>query len=237
MRETAAHSGPPRGRSAVNRGAVLLRLERFDEAKALLDIAVSTAREDGSRSSEMFALVTLARMYIRRGDFAGADQTFSELDDQHFVSAPDVIRANQNMAVEARIELELARGNLPAARVHADALLSSMEYPQKRDVPLLKILLPTLARLALAEGNPSRAQSYAVDALSIARTVARPDGHSADVGEALLLMCKAQHLAGRPITHSDIARAVSDLQTSLGPDHSLTREASALQESSLDRPF
>ncbi|MEA3176559.1 MAG: eukaryotic-like serine/threonine-protein kinase [Gammaproteobacteria bacterium] len=229
LRETAAHSGPPRGRSAVNRGAVLLRLEKFDEARAILDIAVSTAREDGSRASEMFALVTLARTYIRRGDFAGAEQTFSDLDAQHFASVPDVVSASQRMEAEARIELELARGNLTAARAHADALLSSIEYPQKRDVPLLKLLLPTLARLALAEGDPSRAQMYAGDALSIAQTVARPGGHSADVGEALLLLCKAGQLAGRSAARNDVARAFENLQASLGPEHSLTREARAFR--------
>jgi eukaryotic-like serine/threonine-protein kinase len=229
VRETAAHSGPPRGRSATNRGTLLLRLERFDEAKAVLDSAVSTAREDGNRSSEMFALVTMARLHIRRGDFAAAERTFSELDDQHFAVAPDVVRDSQRMVAAARIELELARGNISAARAQADALLSSIDYPQKRDVPLLKILLPTLARLALTEGDPARAQTYAADALGIARTVARPGGHSADVGEASLLLCKARLLAGRPVARSDIAQAVGDLQASLGPEHSLTREARALQ--------
>ena len=229
IRETAAHSGPPRGRSAVNRGAILLRLEKFDEAKAMLDTAVATAREDGSRSSEMFALETLARLYIRRGDFAGAEQTFSDLNDQHFASAPDVVRNNQRMIAAVRVDLELTRGNLSVARSQADALLSSIGYPQKRDIPLLKILLPTLARLALTEGDSARAQSYAMDALSIARTVARPGGHSADVGEALLLLCEARQLTGQPAPQNDIERAVDDLQVSLGPEHSLTREARALQ--------
>jgi tetratricopeptide (TPR) repeat protein len=229
VRETAAHSGPPRGRSAANRGALLLRLERFDEAKAMLDIAVSTAREDGSRSSEMFSLITLARLYIRRGDFAAAERTFSDLDDQHFATAPDVVRDSQRMVAAARIELELARDNLSAARAQANAVLSGTGYPQKRDIPLLKVLLPTLARLALAEGDPARAQTYAMDALSIAQTVARPGGHSADVGEALLLLCKARQLAAQPAVRSDIARAVVDLQASLGPEHSLTREARTLQ--------
>jgi len=229
MRETAAHSGPPRGRSAVNRGAILLRLEKFDEAKAMLDTAVATAREDGSRSSEMFALETLARLYIRRGDFAGAEQAFSDLNDPHFASAPDVVRNNQGMIAAVRIDLDLTRGNQSVARSQADALLSSIGYPQKRDIPLLKILLPTLARLALTEGDPARAQSYAIDALSIARTVARPGGHSADVGEALLLLCEARQLTGQPAPQHDIERAIGDLQVSLGPEHSLTREARALQ--------
>jgi hypothetical protein len=133
------------------------------------------------------------------------------------------------MIAATRVDLELARGNPSAARSQADALLKSIGYPQKRDVPLLKVLLPTLARLALTEHDPARAQSYAMDALSIARTVARPGGHSADVGEALLLLCEARQLAGQPAVRSDIERAVGDLQASLGPEHSLTREARALQ--------
>jgi len=227
-RETAAHSGPPRGRSAVNRGAVLLRLEKFDEAQSMLDIGLSTAREDGSRNNEMFALTTLIRLYIRRGDLGKASQTFSELDAQHFAAAPDVFRSSQSLIAALRVDLELARGNVSAARTQADALLSSIGYPQKRDIPLLKMLLPTLARLALTEGDAGRAQSYATEALGLAQTVARPGGHSADAGEALMLVCKARQLAGHTVAPSDIERAVNDLELSLGPDHSLTREARTL---------
>ena len=230
IRETAAHSGPPRGRSAVNRGNVLLRLERFDQAKEQFDVGVSTAREDGSRSSEVFALANMARLYVKRGDFANAQQTLAELDDQRFAGATEDVRSGRGLATAAHIELELARDNLTAARSLADALLS-----QKQDVPLLKILLPTLSRLALAEGNPARALSYATQALNIARTVARPGGHSADVGEALLLLCKARQLAGQPVARSDIDTAVADLQASLGPEHSLTREARGLLSSALIR--
>jgi hypothetical protein len=98
-------------------------------------------------------------LYIRRGDFAAAEQTFSDLDDRHITVASDVIRDSQRMVAAARIELELAPGNLSAARAQVDALLSNIDYPQKRDIPLLKILLPTLARLALTEGDPARAQT------------------------------------------------------------------------------
>jgi eukaryotic-like serine/threonine-protein kinase len=222
-RETAAHSGPPRDRAAANRGAVLLRLEKFEDAQAMLDTAVSTAREDGSRSSEAFALILLTRLRILRGDLAGAEHTLGELN------GPDVTLDNQRMVTAMRIWLELARGNLSSAHSQADKLLASIEYPQKRDVPLLKVLLPTLARLALAQGDAARAQAYAEDALSIAKSVARPGGHSADVGEALLLICQARKLAGRPVGRDDVAGAVSDLQDSLGEEHSLTRDARALQ--------
>jgi serine/threonine-protein kinase len=222
-RETAAHSGPPRDRAAANRGAVLLRLERFDEARVMLDTAVATAREDGSRSSETFGLILLTRLSILSGNLDGAERTLAELN------APDITLDNQRMIATMRIWLELARGNLSSASSQAAALLAAIGYPQKRDVPLLKVLLPTLARLALAQGDPARAQTYAEDALSVAQSVARPGGHSADVGEALLLMCKAQKLAGRPVGRDAVTRAVSDLQASLGSEHSLTRDAQALQ--------
>jgi Tfp pilus assembly protein PilF len=229
VRETAAHSGPPRGRSAVNRGAVLMRLEKFDEARAMLDIGTSTAREDGSSNSEMFSLVTLARMYVRSGNISDAEKTLAATRDPHFASAPDVVRESRQSVAAVGVELALARGNLAMARSQADTLLSTMGYPQKRDVPLLEILLPTLTRIALAEGDSARAQSYATDALSIARGVARPGGHSADVGETLMLLCKARQLAGQPPVRGDIDQAVGDLQASLGAGHSLTREARALQ--------
>jgi hypothetical protein len=75
-----------------------------------------------------------------------------------------------------------------------------------------------------------RAQTYASAALKLADSVARPGGHSADVGEALLLACKARQLAGRPDeTRRDIARALENLEGALGPQHSLTREAKALR--------
>jgi serine/threonine protein kinase len=228
-RDTAAHSGPPRGRSAANRGNTLLRLEKLDEAQSVLEVAVTTAREDGNRTSEIFSLTSLARLYILRGDFAGAERTFAELD-RLFAAAPDVVRDNQRWVAAGRIQLELARGNLSSAHAHGDALLSSVDYPRKRDIPLLKLLLPTLARLSLAERDPVRAEAYAKDALTIAHGVARPGGHSADVGEAMLLLCKARQLAGHgEEARRDIGQAAEDLQASLGAEHSLTREARALQ--------
>jgi tetratricopeptide (TPR) repeat protein len=229
LRETAAHSGPPRGRSAVNRGAVLLRLERFNEAKEMLDVGVSTAREDGSRNSEMFALVTLARMYIRRGDLVNGETTIAATSGPHFDSAPDVVRDAQKSISAVTVELELARGNLSAARSRADALLASVGYPEKKDLPLLETLLPTLSRVAMAQGDAVRAQSFAKEALSIARSVARPGGHSADVGEASLLLLEAERLGGRRLVGGDLTPAIEDLRQSLGTQHSLTREALALQ--------
>jgi eukaryotic-like serine/threonine-protein kinase len=228
-RETAAHSGPPRGKSASNRGNILLRLEKFDEAQSVLEGGVAMAREDGNRSAENWALIGLARLYTRRGDFAAAERTLTALD-QYFAGAPDVALDSQRAAAAARVELLLARGDVASARAKADTLLLTINYPQKRDVPILKMLLPTLTRLSMLEGDLTRAQSYAAEALSITQRVARPGGHSADVGEALLLLCKARQLAGRTeeVRH-DIARAIDDLQASLGPEHTLTREAKALR--------
>jgi hypothetical protein len=48
-------------------------------------------------------------------------------------------------------------------------------------------------------------------------------------------VCEARQIARQKVALSDIERAVSDLQISLGPEHSLTREARALV-AAVERP-
>ena len=228
-REIAAGSGRPHGLAMSNRGNTLLRLEKFDDALPVLETAVATAHADGNGDSEVVALTHLARLHVKRGDFAAAERVFSQLDQRVTPERNDYRDRLPALGV-AHIELELARGDLAAAHARADALLASIDYPRKQNIPVLKTLLPDLARLALLEHDAARAQAYAAAALRLAESVARPGGHSADVGEALLLACRARQLAGRPDeARRDLARAIENLEGSLGPAHSLTRDAKALR--------
>jgi hypothetical protein len=90
----------------------------------------------------------------------------------------------------------------------------------------------TMARISLSERDMAKARAYASSALANARLMARPGGHSADVGEALLLLAESNALAGK----HDAARrraleAASQLEVALGTEHSLTRRAKALSTS------
>jgi eukaryotic-like serine/threonine-protein kinase len=228
-REVAAGSGRPHSLSGANRGSVLVRLEKFDEAQAVLESAAEIARADGNVDAEIAVLTYHARLHIRRGDLARAADVFRRIDDL-VAPNPEAHRDRLSAVAVVRVEFDLARLDVASAHARADALLASIDYPRKRNIPILKALLPPLARLALLEHDFARAQAYATEDLALAQSVARPGGHSADVGEALLLECQSLQLAGhRAEARRDIGRAVENLEDALGAGHSLTREARALQ--------
>jgi serine/threonine-protein kinase len=228
-REVAAGSGRPHSLSGANRGNVLLRLEKFDEAQSVLETSAETARADGNGDSEVAILTYLARLHIRRGDLPGAADVFRRLDEL-VAQDPEAYRDRLPAVAVVRVEYDVARGDIASAHARADALLTSIDYPRKRNIPVLKTLLPPLVRLSLLQHDFARAQAYATEALTIAQSVARPGGQSADVGEALLLKCRSLQLAGHAAeARQEIGRAIENLQGALSPGHSLTREAEALR--------
>jgi Flp pilus assembly protein TadD len=179
--------------------------------------------------AELAVLTYHARLHIRRGDLARAADVFRRIDDL-VAPNPEAYRDRLSAVAVVRVEFDLARGDVASAHARADALLAGIDYPRKRNVPILKALLPPLTRLALLEHHYAQAQAYATEALTLAQSVARPGGHSADVGEALLLECESlQHAGHRAEARREISRAVENLEDALGREHSLTREAKALQ--------
>jgi serine/threonine-protein kinase len=227
-RETAAASGRPASGTGNNYGSTLIRLERYDQALPLLEAAAEAAKSAGNARIEISALTHISRVHILRGNFDAAERLLQSLEAR-FAADPENHQHLRPVVVSARVELSLARGDLTTAREHADALLTSTGYPQTQNRPVLKTLLPLRARLSLKEGDFVRAQAEATEALNLARSMARPGDRSADVGEALLLLCKAQQAAGKvDEARRNLPRAIENLERSLGPEHSLTRDARAL---------
>jgi hypothetical protein len=89
--------------------------------------------------------------------------------------------------------------------------------------------LSLAARASLGSGRPADAERYARRLLGVTEAVARGPDSSADVGEALLLLAKAEIAQGR-VTEAqpELERAVRSLTNGLGADQALTREALAL---------
>ena len=108
----------------------------------------------------------------------------------------------------------------------ANAALAAIGAPRRRK-PLDDTRLSELAaRAALALGRSAEAEQFAHQALSIAEAVARGPDTSADVGEALLLLAKAEIAQGRATEAQPLLeRAARCLTNGLGADHALTREA------------
>jgi hypothetical protein len=86
------------------------------------------------------------------------------------------------------------------------------------------------AKAALALGQFVEAGRLAQEALTEDLRKARNPGASADVGEASLLLAKAQKALGdAPAAHAAAHQAVVSLTASLGQDNALTRDALALE--------
>jgi hypothetical protein len=82
------------------------------------------------------------------------------------------------------------------------------------------------ARAALALGRSADGEHFARQSLSVAEAVARGTDTSANVGEALLLLAKAEIAQGRTTEAQPLLeRAARCLTNGLGANHAMTREA------------
>ncbi len=215
-----------------NQGTLLARLGHSARAEALLRATIERARERGSGVYTQRAQTSLARVLIERGQLDEASNLLAPLE-----SAPRRGYAgNQWLAlVGLRASLRLAQGQPQAALQAIDAALAQVDDPQVKGSAAASALHCLAARAALAEQQVQPALQRAREALAIAERVARDPARSADVGEALLCLARAEQAAGRPPAES-ARRAAEALRAGLGASHALTREALALAGSSVNPP-
>jgi eukaryotic-like serine/threonine-protein kinase len=212
----------------VNEAERLLRLGRVQEGLDLARTASAQARNSGNALWLISALRTLCSAYIDLGQLSQAESTIQEVtmalgsvaaEDPRFRGLLDWLRGR----------LELQRGDAAGALQSANASLAAMGVPADGKNREARKSLELAARAALALGRPADAQQFAHQALGMAEAVSRGPDTSADVGEALLLLAKAEIAQGR-ITEAQplLERAARCLRNGLGAEHALTREALAL---------
>jgi tetratricopeptide (TPR) repeat protein len=139
--------------------------------------------------------------------------------DPRYRGLPDTLRGM----------VELQRGDPEAALNSAKAALAGMATGANAKPLDVRPSLDLAAGAALALGRSTEAERFARQALSVAEAVARGPDTSANVGEALLLLAKAEIAQGRATeAKALLERAARCLTNGLGADHDLTREALAL---------
>ena len=146
-------------------------------------------------------------------------------------AAPE-LRIDQQLALAtARAHLALKRAEPAAAAEVIDAGLAHIGYPRVKESAALGAALRLGSRAQIARSNRDRALQMAEAAVSVSEKVARDPSHSADVGEALLILAQAQHMWGRPEdAAANARRAQRALAHGLGDEHRLTREALQLAD-------
>jgi ATP/maltotriose-dependent transcriptional regulator MalT len=160
------------------------------------------------------------------------DEAQQLLDNVHRAWSENPQANNDRLGdvARTRAEIELAQQHFNEAGEHIDQSLALLGYPSRSNGFGLSAALTTAARIRLAKGEPAQAEGFARDALRISEEIARDPAQSADVGEAALVLATVQRTQGDPAAaRASIDRSVEALKNGLGDDHSLTREATALQ--------
>jgi eukaryotic-like serine/threonine-protein kinase len=204
----------------TTRAQVLLRLGAAAQAQPLLQQALRRAQAEGNQPSVKAAALTLVQALQALGRFDDAERLLPGLEaDAALAANPRITPAT------LRAQALLASGATAQAIATIEAEIARRSEPPR--VPAHAAALRVAAAAHLAAGHAEQAAAAASAAAESSRRVARTPEASADVGEALLLLAKAQRAAGSDGRDS-ATRAAPILALSLGADHALAREAQAL---------
>jgi eukaryotic-like serine/threonine-protein kinase len=212
----------------VNSAERLVRLGRPQEGIDLARTAIAQARSSGNSLWLLLALSTQCAGYINSGQLPEAESTLQDLKTA-LESGSATNPHFRGMLDRLQSLLELRRGNPAAALQSANAALAATGVPANGKSRDARASLDLAARAALALGRPVDAERFARQALGMAEAVARTPDTSADVGEALLLVAKAEIEQGRKTEAQPLLeRAARCLTNGLGADHALSQEALSL---------
>ncbi|HEY0686742.1 MAG TPA: serine/threonine-protein kinase [Steroidobacter sp.] len=200
----------------VSFGTTLQRLGQWEEALAILNEASEQARVLESEFLRAHAHHQLARALL------GAKQL--DAVEEKLDGAEKIWRVNETAnrdrlgdLLRTRAELALARGQHEAARQAIDAALGKMSYAPGADLsPGASAALTTASHIYLQLGDIAKSLAFAKEALALAERVARDPTRSADMGDALLALGKAEQARGDPNATAILARAEQTLRKSLG---------------------
>ena len=215
---------------AVVHGTCLLRAGDASAALVWYDKGVDAAVAEQYRDREVYARVGRARALIALKRFDEATAELNRADGSR--AQGDGLDNNQES-----IRIQIVRGELLVAEQrYADATqtlhaaVAAIRASPKTIGFLLTSALMNSTRLALAKGEYADASHLAHEVLAESLRKARDPAASADVGEASLLLAKAETALGHaPAAHEAAHQATVSLTASLGPDHALTRDALALE--------
>jgi eukaryotic-like serine/threonine-protein kinase len=213
----------------VNAASLLVRLGRAQEGVDLARAASVRARSVGNSRWLIFALRAACLGYLQLGQMPEAESALQEMTTALGNGATTMDPRNRGLSDTLRGLLELRRGDPAAALKSANAALAAIGAEAKGKVLDAHASFKLAASAALALDRSVDAENFAREELHLTEAVARGPDTSADVGEALLLLAKAEMAQGRIAEAQPLLeRAARCLTNGLGADHALTREALTL---------
>ena len=208
------------------RGLLMLRFGDLQGAHTMLASVAERVRAQGNMPAVIAADFALVQALLEIGRFDEAERLLATVEN---ALPPGPGRYLWITPAAVRAALLHARGETAQAAQTIEAELTRFGYPAAKETVALAAALRVAVRVHLTRADAQRAQQFASAALAVSERVARNPAASADVGEALLLLARAQRRADRTDEATASAqRAARALAIGLGDDHRLTREALAL---------
>lgn len=201
-------------RALSNRGRVLWRLGRYEEAQQSLEEARRSAEAAEKPDAEALAQLRLngAQMALSRRQFEVAE---AEARDALKMAGEQF----EAVAVEARSTVGLAQALSGQAQAGARACAEAVEAARRMETPrLISPALLALARASLEAGDTQGALAAASEAREMFKRVGQPDSE----WRALLVLALASKRGGDDVTArayaADAAALLSGLERRLGAD-------------------
>lgn len=216
----------------TNDARALHQLGRDAEAGPLADRAWRDATAHGDEVATNMALTLRAEILLARGDPAGAERTLDEVEPRLHRMLPPTHSAFAMTASERAVIAE-ARGDLPAAERFADRAVD-LAAADRHGGYILAIVLTRRAALDLDRGHTDLAETDARRALARLASELPSGRPSLHVGRAYLALGRAELARGESTdAQRSLATAVTQLEASVGADHSETRLARDLAAGAL----
>ena len=210
-------------------GNLLWRLNHLEEARKVTEDAIRAARRDGDEQTEIECRIDLTRILVSLGrlDDAAAEAARARGLIAH---APSANRRSATMLDIAEASIMRGRDRLDDARRNIDVVTTRLSQAGSSESTYLGYALQEAARIGLAQQRFADARRDAEKSATLLARRARKPELSANVGESLLLLARAERGIGDvESSKRTAARAFDALRSGLGADHELTREAATME--------
>jgi len=213
----------------VNHASILWALGRNEQALSMVDRAQAVSQTSGNQFWQQRALFVRAQLLIRLDEHAAAKRALDEVEATY---RADPVRNKSSLAsvALARAEWLQRTGQSASARQMVDGLIANLRRESATPSHGLRRALLSAAELALAESDPSAAATWAEAAVEANTAAALDPTRSAHVGQAQLLLARAQRDLGQAEQAAlTLAAAITALGNGLGDEHERVAAARAMR--------
>jgi serine/threonine-protein kinase len=212
----------------VNHGSLLVAFGQDDQALAVVDRALAAATTSGNRFWQYRAMYVRAQALVHLGRSEGALKALDEVEAAYRTD-PVLYKIYLASVALVRAEWLWRSGDVTGARRLVDDLMKDWNPAAPTPSPALRRVFLVAAELALAQADPAAAVIFAEAAVKEGTAAAADPTRSAHVGQAKLLLARAQRaLARQDQALQNLSGAIVALGNGLGEDHAAATGARAL---------